>query len=325
MKYRNRREFFKAATASVAIAASSSLTSTLTPLAGALGQARVGQGVGQARVEQARVGLRFRYCGFVKFIQSLSYSEMAKALVDAGYGGAEITVRNGGYILPEDVTVELPKLQEVFDDHGLKIDIITTDIVAAGSKSTNEVLATAAKLGIPHYRMGFCHYNLSKPIMPQLDALKEPFAKLAKLNREVGISGVYQNHSGARYVGATFWDLQQLLKEIPRQEIGNIFDVRHAAIEGGLAWPIYFDVIKPHIAAFSIKDYRWIGRKLEYAPFGKGNVDPEFIRRLGREYQDELFTVHVEYLPEANVTENLAAMASDLKVLKSLLEPSESK
>ena len=173
----------------------------------------------------------YRYCAFIKYIQDLSHEQLAQTLTRIGFDGAEVTVRKGGYIAPESAADALPKLADVFRKHDLKINILTTDIEGPDSPHVESILSTAAKLGIKRYRMGFCRYDLNSPIKPQLESIKPRFEELAAMNREAGVSAVYQNHAGAKYMGATFWDLQQVLKGIPREEIGCIFVIRHAVAE----------------------------------------------------------------------------------------------
>jgi hypothetical protein len=48
-------------------------------------------------------------------------------------------------------------------------------------------------------------------------------------------------------------------------------------------------------------------------------VDPRFFEQLDDEDFGGPFSLHVEYLPEANVAENLEALQSDLTSLRSLL------
>ncbi|MDB4354160.1 sugar phosphate isomerase/epimerase, partial [Akkermansiaceae bacterium] len=161
----------------------------------------------------------YEYCTFIKFIQDLSHEELAEALKKMGFDGAEVTVRKGGYIAPESVADELPKLAEIFKKHDLKINILTTDIAGPDSPNVEKIVATASKLGIQRYRMGFCRYDLKKSIKPQIEEWKPMFKDLAAMNREAGVTAVYQNHAGAKYMGATFWDLEQILRDIPKEEI----------------------------------------------------------------------------------------------------------
>lgn len=265
----------------------------------------------------------YQFCTFIKFIQDLSYEELAEKLKKMGFDGGEITVRKGGYIAPESASEELPKLAEVFKKHDLKIHILTTDIEGPDSANVESILSTASKLGIQRYRMGFCRYDLTSRIQPQVENLKSEFKDLAAMNREAGVTAVYQNHAGAKYMGATFWDLEQILRDIPREEIGCIFDIRHAVADGGTAWPIYYDIIKPHISALSIKDFQWGLKKKKdtrlsplHGPLGEGQVDLKgFLKVFKEDFQSALVTLHIEYLKNEGVEANLAAIQRDFGVL----------
>lgn len=267
---------------------------------------------------------RYEYCAFIKFIQDLSYNQLAQTLNGLGFDGAEVTVRKGGYIAPQAAADELPRLAEVFAEYGLKINILTTDIVGVDSPNAHAILKTAGELGIPNYRMGYCRYDMSAPIRPQLKSLEPKFKELAALNRESRVAAFYHNHSGAKYMGATFWDLRQLLQDISPKEIGCVFDVRHAVAEGGSAWPVFYDIIKPHITALSVKDFHWVLKKdsdkrlsAEHCPLGAGQVDYEkFLRQFKSDFERLLVTLHVEYLPKAGLEANIAAIKRDFGVLR---------
>ena len=171
---------------------------------------------------------------------------------------------------------------------------------------------------------------MKAPILPQLEAFKPKFKELAALNRESGITAVYQNHAGGKYMGATFWDLLQVLKDIPREEIGSIFDIRHAVAEGSGAWPLYYDIIKPHIAALSVKDFKWGFKKEKdtrlsplHGPLGEGQVDyKKFLKQYKSDFPSSLVTLHIEYLSKEGVEKNIAAIKKDFDVLKKFMSKS---
>lgn len=260
-----------------------------------------------------------RFCAFIKFIQQLKPRDMANALREAGFDGAEVTVRPGGYVTPENAADRLPAIDEAFRDTGLSIDIITTSITRVDSPHAEAILRSAAVLKVPYYRMGFCRYDLKKPIRPQIEAFAPQFQELAQWNRELGIRGFYQNHSGAGYLGATIWDLAKILDDLPGKDLGVIFDIRHACVEAGLAWPIYYDIIKPHIRALSIKDFKWEKRRAENVPLGEGQIDPAFFSHATTDFPSAQYTVHVEYLEQADWQPNLEALRKDLKQLRQFL------
>src|SRR5215212_342818 len=263
---------------------------------------------------------RYTFCAFIKFLSALKYDEMADAIADAGFDGVEVTARQKeAYIHPVRAADELPRLKDVLDKRKLEITILTTDIVRQEEPNAESVLRTAASLGIKRYRLGFFRYDLKKPILPQLAALKPVVRDIAAMNREIGIAGMWQNHSGADMIGATVWDMHSLIKDFPVSQVGCVFDIRHAAVEAGEAWPVYYDLVKPHLSALSVKDFRWEGRKSAHTQLGEGNVDPKFFKTVRTSEFRGPLSVHVEYLPKDGAQANAAALKRDFATLRNWL------
>lgn len=258
-------------------------------------------------------------CSFIKFVQSLNYNEMAAAIKRVGFDGIESTVRKKGHVLPERVEEDLPKQMEACRSHDLQITMATTDVLSVDTPHAEKVLRTCADLGIKQYRMGFHRYDLKRPVMEQLDEIKPQMKDLAAMNRELGLSAVYQNHSGNNFVGSPLWDIRYVLEGIPKEEIGNAFDIRHATVEGGLSWPLDYEVMKPYIGAVYAKDFVWDGKKPKHVPLGTGRVDGKFFKLHQASGINCPISLHVEYLGHGTAEENLAAMTRDLKVLRKWL------
>jgi sugar phosphate isomerase/epimerase len=264
---------------------------------------------------------RFTFCAFIKFLTALPYDEMAASIADAGFNGVEVTAREkDSYIHPDRAAEELPRLKEALAKHNLEITILTTDITRADDPHAEPMLRAAAALGIKRYRLGFFRYDLAKPIVPQLVALQPVIKDIAAMNRDIGIAAMWQNHSGADMIGATVWDMHSLIKDYPISEIGCVFDIRHAATEAGEAWPVYYNLMKPHLAALSVKDFRWDGRKSAHVQLGKGSVDPKFFKTIAKSDFRGPISVHVEYLPKESAQSNAAALKRDFATLRNWLE-----
>lgn len=271
-------------------------------------------GAGQAEPSRPEI------CAFIKFIQSLSYDEMAARVAEIGFDGIESTVRAKGHVLPERVKEDLPRQLEALRKHGLDLTIMTTDVVRLEDPYTEDVLRTGAALGVKKYRMGFYRYDTQRGVIDQLNEIRPQLRELAAFNKELGLTAVYQNHSGADFVGAPIWDLHYLLDGIPVDQIGVAFDIRHAMIEGGLSWPLEYDVIKPSLGAVFAKDFEWSGKKTQHVPLGEGRVDKKFFRMHRQSGIECPVSLHVEYVGEDDTEENLAALARDYKTLCKWLE-----
>ncbi len=214
---------------------------------------------------------------FTKVLQFISYDEIAEVLAGLGFAGADLTVRKGGQVLPQNVERDLPKAVKALRSAGIDSYLITTDIIDASDKLTRPVLKTMADLGIKYYRTGYLDYDLSKSITENLDEHRRKFEKLEQINREFGVHGGYQNHSG-RGVGGPVWDLYTLVKDRDPKFIGVQYDIRHATVEGAVSWPLGFRLLAPWIKTNDIKDFIWEKNekgewKLKNVPLGEGMVD----------------------------------------------------
>lgn len=257
---------------------------------------------------------------FEKALQSLPADQMADMLAELGFMGVATTLRSKGRVLPERVEEDLPKLVEVLTKRKLEITELTTAITEATDPLAQKVLRTAAKLGLKRYRLGAWKYDLKKPIVEQVEAMRPVVKDLVSLNKELGLTAVYQVHSGANYFGAAVWDIYSLFKEYDPKHIAIAFDVRHATVEGGNAWELNFNLIKSHLGLVYAKDFAWQGKVAQNVPLGEGMVNPKFYQMVKASGYRQPVLLHVEYnLPEdAKVLRE--AYRKDLATLRGYLE-----
>lgn len=265
---------------------------------------------------------RLPICVFTKPFNSLSFEMLAQRISDLGVQGIEAPIRKGGNIEPERIADELPQLIEALTKRGLEITVMASDINDPLDGETERILRLAAEAGIRRYRMKYFRYDLSRSTGKQLTEWRPMFHDLAAMNRELGITGIYQNHAGRNLLGAAIWDLAIVLEGIPSNEIGVAYDIRHATVEGGLSWPVTFHRIRPHIEVVYVKDFKWNNKRPMNVPLGKGNIDREFFLMLKKSGFAGPISLHEEYLdhkrPEL-VAEHLAAIKRDTEVLTNWL------
>lgn len=267
---------------------------------------------------------------FSKPLQWLSYDETAALIAEAGCGGIDFGVRPGGHVPPEKVKEDLPRAVAAARKAGLRVDMITTAITDAAAPHTENVLRTAADLGIKHYRLGYLDYDLKAGVAASLQKHKAQLRSLADLNAKLGIHGAYQNHSGTR-VGGPVWDLHELVRDFDPAALGVQYDVRHATVEGGESWPLGLRLLRPWIRCTDIKDFRWQQSPgklvVEDVPMGEGVVNFDLYFKLVRELNlTGPMSLHFEYPPFERLKEPMppaqkrtafaAAMKKDVAVLK---------
>lgn len=236
-------------------------------------------------------------CFFTKHLIGLSYDDIASLGAEAGYNGVESPIRPKGHIEPEKVVDELPKYIEALKKQGLEMTIMTSGINEVSKEQrTEEVLRTAAKLGVKRFRMNYYKYDLKQPIWDQLQEVRPKIKDLVTLCKEIGIQPMFQNHSGKDYFGAPVWDIYSIMREYPAADFSFAYDILHSTCEGGLSWPLEFNLVKDHIGAAYFKDFKWNGRKLVTCPLGEGQVDPAYGKMLMKTGYSGPISLHLEYL-----------------------------
>ena len=259
---------------------------------------------------------------FTKFLEKLTFDELAEAIAPLGVAGLEAPLRKGGHIEPEDLAEKLPAFVAALAGKDLKVVIMASSISGVDKGGLAEKqLRAAAKVGITRYRLEHLRYDLSKPIKPQVADFRARLTDLAALNREIGIQGLYQNHRGKDFVGGPIWDMVEMLEEIDVKDLGMAFDFAHATVEGSNAWEMNFRRALPHIGAVYFKDYKLVGKNWEACPIGEGMVNPLAGKLVTEMLPPEVpISIHIEYVKGGDVVEDtVAAMKNDLATVRKWL------
>ena len=214
-----------------------------------------------------------------RHLQWTSLEDAIDLAKTAGYDAIEWNVRSGGHVPPERVEQELPRAIELTRKAGLAVPMITTSIQDAASAHTEAILRTAHGLGVKFYRGGqYFRYDYTRPLAPQIEALKPRIETLVALNRKYQMTWAYHTHSGLGNIGGNVWDIWSAIKDFDPAVIGLNYDTAHTTIRGGNGWGDAARIAMSHIRCLAIKDARWErgadGRWAhEYVPLGEGLVD----------------------------------------------------
>jgi sugar phosphate isomerase/epimerase len=270
---------------------------------------------------------------FSKCLHFLDYDELAPASAGLGFDGLDLTVRPDGHVEPENFKRDLPAAIKAINDAGISCEMMVTNITGTQHQLNFDLLKLAHSLGVKSYRLGGLKYKAGVPAMESLKRYTAQLAELAEWNREIGITGMYQIHSGEWSFGASIWDIYLATKDLNPDELGIQFDVRHATTEGGRNWPDAFRLVQPQIRTLAIKDFKWAivdGKwTLVNTPIGEGMVD---LKRHFRMLKDTgtlyPITLHVEHdlggadkgkkNPTMPKEEILAAIKYDLDMVRKI-------
>ncbi len=236
---------------------------------------------------------------FSKHLQFLDYDAMSEVAKEIGFDGIDLTVRPKGHVLPEKVEEDLPKAVSAMKKVGFTPSLFCTAVESAVNTTDVRLLQTAARLGFQYYRMNWYRYPDNQSMPQALDYFADKISGLAKLNKRLKLTGCYQNHAGL-LIGSSIWEVYQLLKKAPPENMGSQYDIRHATVEGGLSWQNGLRLIMPRIKTIILKDFIWIQRSGKWitqnVPFGQGMVDWDaYFKILKKNNIRVPFCLHLEY------------------------------
>ncbi|RRA99163.1 sugar phosphate isomerase/epimerase family protein [Larkinella rosea] len=238
---------------------------------------------------------------FSKHLQFLNYTDLAEKAAELGFDGVDLTVRPNGHVRPERVETDLPKAVEALKKVGFSPSLMTTAVEDAANPVDHRVLETAAQLGIRHYRMNWYWYPADRSLPESLRQYQQKVKGLSELNQKLNLTGGYQNHSGS-LVGASAWEVWEMLKTADPETMGVQYDIRHATVEGGLSWQNGLRLLQSHIKTLVFQDFAWENRAgkwvVKNVPIGEGMSDYKNYFQLLKQYKIQVSaSFHSEHTP----------------------------
>lgn len=236
---------------------------------------------------------------FSKHLQFLDYKAMADAAAEMGFDGVDVTVRPKGHVEPERVADDLPKAAEALKRAGLPPFIMTTAVDDAEDPVDKKLLQTASAEGFQFYRMNWLPFPENVSMPQAMQQYETTVKKIGELNKQLNLVGCYQNHAG-ELVGASLWELWQLMKQADKKHMGVQYDIRHAMVEGAQSWENGLRLIHDRIRLLTIKDFKWQTENnhssVHDVPMGQGMIDFKKYFSLLKKYKVNVpVTLHIEY------------------------------
>lgn len=260
--------------------------------------------------------------GFTKSFADVSLAESAALVEEVGWDGVDVPIRKGSTHIPfERAAEDFPAFIDLLKQRGKQHCMVTTDIIGVGAEQ-EKFLRLLASCGIKKYRLGFQRYTNNDQPMKVAREMAARLQDIAALNRELGLWGGYQNHSGHNYFGGPIWDVMMALEKTEEKHLGLCFDIAHATVEGGQNWPIQYRLARPRIGVAYLKDYRWREADgvwhRDACAFGTGIVRKAYFDSLKKSHFEGEFCQHHEY-PLGTGKERIAHYQRDLAALRKFI------
>ncbi len=142
--------------------------------------------------------------------------------------------------------------------HGLRVKQMRGGGQTAGGRhASRRMVGAMGQSGVTHYWIGTDNYDLTKPILPQLDAIKLKVEKFVQLNQKHGTTLMYHTRAGAGSVGSVVWDLLYVMKDFDPKHVGFHWDTGHMSHHGSNMWELLMRTAGPYVVAMGWKDRSW--------------------------------------------------------------------
>jgi sugar phosphate isomerase/epimerase len=250
---------------------------------------------------------------FTKHLEGWDLGQIIAGLKSAGVEGADLCVRPGYPVNPQNAPKELPAAARRFADEGLCIPLITTpgDFTEPTIDYAESLFAACAEAGVKLVKLGYWHME-ADGYWPTVDRCRKRMDGFAKIAEKTGVKPIVHNHSGAT-MGLNSCSAMNIVSGFDPEHVGVFADVGHLSIVGE-PYQMAFDIVKDYLSAVAFKDLvrqRHVvdGKHVWYIdiwPLGMGFGDfPLVMRTLADMKFAGPISFHCEYgaLPKESVVD----------------------
>ena len=204
-----------------------------------------------------------QYVMFTKHLEGRSIPEIVDALTSVGVAGADLCVRSGYPVNPENIHQALPEASRIFAEEGLSIPLVTApgDFNHTGLDYAEKYYAACGEAGVGQIKIGYWHWSPDSHYWDEVDRVRKVLDGFQRLSENTGVKTVVHNHSG-HSMGLNSSSIMNLVRGFDPEHIGVFADVGHLSICGE---PIdmALDIVRDYLAVMSFKDLIRVPQKQE--------------------------------------------------------------
>lgn len=261
---------------------------------------------------------------FTKHLQEYDLPKLAGALKSIGLDGADLCVRPGFPVTPENCEKLLPQAIRILKDHGLAIPLVTGPgkMIDPSDRDTQRIFAACGENGVGIIKLGYWIYEIGRDYQELLKTARKALEGFAALAAKHGVKAVTHTHSGSR-LGSNACASMQLVEGFDPKHIGVYLDFGHLALCGEPPH-LALAVTRGYTTCFAFKDLYGIGSSeaftKEARPFGWGSVKwPMVCKAIIHAELDRLpMSLHGEYALPADSVADMTRI--DLRFIKKVFE-----
>jgi sugar phosphate isomerase/epimerase len=265
---------------------------------------------------------------FTKHLEGLDLPEIVRALKSVGVEGADLCVRPGYPVHPENAGRALPEAARRFAGEGLSIPLVTapTSLTRPDAPDAERLYAACAEAGVSRIKLGYWHWSPGEDYWERVQACRTYLEGFQALSRQYGVQTVVHTHSG-RTMGLNASAVRALVQGFHPEHVGVYLDPGHLSIVGE---PIdmALSIVGEYLSLLSFKDLKRqrmvqegrVSWGTRVVPLGEGFGDwPTMLRALRALSYEGPVSFHSEY--SGQPPETVIDMARiDVRFIRRLLE-----
>lgn len=266
---------------------------------------------------------------FTKHLEGYDIPQIIDALKRSGVEGADLCVRPGYPVNPENAGAQLPAAAKRFADEGLSIPLVTSpgEFDDPGNPQAQPLFEACGEAGVRFLKLGYWFVQ-NEDYWTTLDDCRRKIEGFAKLAEKTGVRALVHNHSGSS-MGLNSSAVMRLVEGFDPKLVGVFGDVGHLTLVGE-PYPMAFNIAEKYLAAVAFKDLvrqryqengdiKWIP---DVVPMGQGYSDfPLAVSLLKKMNFQGPISFHSEYsrLPPESV---IGQCRLDTRYIQSMVEGS---
>lgn len=195
-----------------------------------------------------------KFIMFTKHLQELDVPKLMQALHSVDVQGADLCVRPGYPVNPDNAATALPAAAKAFATEGLSIPLVTTpgDFVRPDVSYAQSLFAACGEAGVKHIKLGYWHWSPEHDYWQEVDTIRKYLEGFESLSRKYGVQTVIHNHSGLS-MGLNSCAAMNLVKGFDPRYVGVFADPGHLSIVGEPI-ELALDIVKRYLSVIAFKD-----------------------------------------------------------------------
>lgn len=193
---------------------------------------------------------------FPKFFQPLAVEDLAERMLECGFDGVDVIIREGYWCTDDNYPQTLAGFAGQLRRSGLKVYTATTNWTLHDMDRMEDAFRVFADNGIAMFRFWLCNYAGHQAYRAALLECRKALGRMEALGQRHGVKTLIQTHGGTMS-----WSPEaayQLVHDLDPKAVGVHYDPGNMWTQEGWTEPAKtMDILGAHLAYVGVKNGGW--------------------------------------------------------------------